>query len=380
MANFTCRISGLRYSVPGFSSLESPLVQTHPIFHTTLPKLQSYVHDYFQNHLSEEESYLLYLAFWNQTGLVEFYTPAKLCTKTAGIIARNLDNIVSISRNLQHITLDLPRIRIDHETSDLENSPDWIDAWESCFKDHKEHYKTATALERLTRKETTLERYIKDPSKDIVTYAHQLALWASDAGDFPQYDAGLDKSILGGAKMTLAAYWRHIIKACCKVESIWEVEQKDLEELIEHCEDHIPHGSIYAQELMSLLRSGQQKKKNYMDVGDVDVGLNGTVFRILKGDASVEDAAKIALIDSAPKEKPVESHYPNKLAYLKAKMNYNLAQDYAQSDAIRAKIAEAEQIVVETKPADSEESNSSVPQILTPKITPPPIEPLLGAL
>ncbi len=69
------------------------------------------------------------------------------------------------------------------------------------------------------------------------------------------------------------------------------------------------------------------------------------MFRILNGDESVEDAAKLALIDSAPKTKPIESNYPNKLAFLKAKMNWNLAEDYRKSDEVRAKIQEAQDVL-----------------------------------
>lgn len=343
----------MEIQVPGFSNLHSPLTQTHPIFQVPLHKLLPYVPQYFQGNLSSEESYLLYLSLWNKTEKITFRTPAKLSQKTPGIIARTIDDIVSIVQNIQHINLELPQIIIDSETADFESSADWLSLWDQCFQDHKDKYKTATALQKLAQKESTLERYIKDPTKDISSYAHQLALWASDAGEFPQHSAGLDKNVLGGQEMSLASYWRYLIKACCISEHKWEIPQDvfkaDLQELIEHCEEFIPHGSIYANELMSLLRSGQDKVNNYLDIGDVDVGLNGTVFRILNKDASVEDAAKLALIDSAPKSKPVEADYPNKLAFLKAKMNWNLAEDYRKSGEIQAMLDEAEKNIANAK-------------------------------
>jgi len=83
--------------------------------------------------------------------------------------------------------------------------------------------------------------------------------------------------------------------------------------------------------LFQLLRDGLQRKKNFLNLGDIDIGNpSATTFRILDADASIEDANKLALIDSAPTELPIESNYPTKLAYLRAKMKYDMAIKYKQ--------------------------------------------------
>jgi hypothetical protein len=176
-------------------------------------------------------------------------------------------------------------------------------------------------------------------TKDISQYARLLADWAHDAGKFEQL-AGYEIINEHGKTEVMASYWRRIIIACAKSEAIWAINQDDLQDLIEHCEAHIYHGSIYSHTLMSLLRTGAERKRNFLDLGDIDVGSNGVSFRILDADASVEDANKLAIIDSAPVNRPIEANYPNKLAYIKAKLNYQMAQDYKETIAMNAKVAE----------------------------------------
>ena len=91
---------------------------------------------------------------------------------------------------------------------------------------------------------------------------------------------------------------------------------------------------------MSLLRAGRDRKKDFLDLGSIDIGASGFTFRILDANASIEDANKLAAIDSAPINEPKEKDYPNKLAYIRAKMNWKLAQDYKQSQAINDKLKE----------------------------------------
>ena len=285
---------------------------------------------------------------------MQFRTPAIYnSTILPAIIAQNMAPLADIVERIiasgtTRVTniLHLPSYIISPETADLGSTPDWIEIWNNCYTDYLDNYKTSTALEKLTRLETTLERLIKDRTKDIASYSGQLAKWAADAANFPEYPAGLDSSILGGKEMTLSAYWQHIIKCCAKYEAIWEIPGEDIKELIEHCEETIFHGSIYAHELMTLLRAGYERKNNFLNLGDMDIGANGaSTYRILDASASIEDANKLALIDSAPVNKPVESNYPNKLAFLKAKLNYNMKMNQAENVAANEIIASSSNVL-----------------------------------
>lgn len=347
MSTILCGISGIEFKAQYMQLSLTSREASHPIFSVPGTRLLTLSERWLEQELSDTENYLLYLALFNSTGLMDFRVPASVCADTPSIIAHHMEPLINMvdiilshgeerSQQLFH----LPTFVITPDTKCLEDSGEWIKIWRQCYADYVNKYRTSTALEKLTRKETILERLIKDKTKDISQWAHQLANWASQAGNFPEFNAGLDTSILGGKDMSLSQYWQYIIKCCAKTEAIWEIPDADLNELIEHCEENIEHGSIYAHTLMSLLRAGAERKKNFLDLGDIDIGTNGTTFRILDANTSIEDANKLALIDSAPLHAPVESQYPNKLAYIKAKMNYKMKQDYLHNQAVAAKVAE----------------------------------------
>lgn len=346
MAKILCAISGIEYTCQHMQVYLTSRESHHPVFDIPTNKLLQLTPRWLEGELSHTENYLLYLALFNSTGLMDFRVPATISAETPSIIAQNMDALANIVERINTSgstkvseVLHLPAFVITPDTKDLSSSPDWIKIWENCYKDYQEHYKSATALEKLERKETILERWIKDKTKEVSQYASRIADWAYDAGKF---DIHADYIVLNeyNQKERMADYWKRIIVACAKTESIWEIPDVDLTDLIDHCEEHIYHGSIYAHTLMSLLRAGAARKKNFLDLGDIDIGNNGTTFRILDASASIEDANKLALIDSAPKEKPIESHYPNKLAYIRAKLNWQMKTAYEESQAVAAKIEE----------------------------------------
>lgn len=346
MARILCALSGIEYKCEHMAVYLSSRESHHPIFDIPTSRLLQLTPRWLQGEQSHTENYLLYLALFNSTGMLDFRVPAIICADTPSIIAQNMDRLAAIVERIHSSgedkirnILHLPSFVISTDTRDLTSSPDWITLWNNCYADYADRYRSSTALERLTHKETILERYIKDMTKDISQYARLLADWAYDAGKFEQL-AGYEIINEHGKTEVMASYWKRIIIACAKSEAIWAINQDDLQDLIEHCEVHIYHGSIYSHTLMSLLRTGAERKRNFLDLGDIDVGSNGVSFRILDADASVEDANKLALIDSAPVNKPVESNYPNKLAYIKAKLNYQMAQDYKETIAMNAKVAE----------------------------------------
>ena len=346
-----CAISGIEYRCQFMPMYLTSRESHHPIFDIPTSRLLQLTPKWLAGELNHTENYLLYLALFNSTGLMDFRVPATVSADTASIIAQNMDRLADIverihSSGSEKVTniLRLPSFVITPDTKDLTNSPDWITIWNNCYQDYAENYKSSTLLDRIERKETVLERWIKDNSKEVSQYANRLADWAADAGKFDQ-EANYEVLNEHNKPELMSSYWKRIIVACAKTEAIWEIPDVDLQDLTEHCEEFIYHGSIYAHTLMSLLRAGIARKKNFLDLGDIDIGANGISFRILDADASVEDANKLSLIDSAPVNKPIESQYPNKLAFLKAKLNWQMAQDYKESQAINAKLQEIGGIV-----------------------------------
>lgn len=335
MAKILCSISGVEFNTDHFNISLTSREYSHPIFHINSERLISLTTKWLDQELSPTENYLLYLSLFRSTGLMDFRVPAMLSPELLPIIAQNMHSLVAMVEKIldasdarKQEVLHLPTFVVSPDTKYLLDSAEWIKIWENNYKEYLDSYKSATLMDKINRKESLLERHIKDRTKDISTYAHQLASWAALAGKFPEFNAGLSSDILNGAQMSLSSYWQHIIKSCARTESIWDIPNEDIQELIEHCEENIDHGSIYAHTLMSLLKAGIARKKDFLDLGSFDLGANGSTFRILDASASIEDANKLAAIDSAPIHEPREKDYPNKLAYIKAKMNWQMASEY----------------------------------------------------
>jgi len=319
-----CAISGIQFQCDHFPAELASRETTHPIFHLKQKKLLSYITKHHAGELTSTDSYLLFLSLLNSTELVDWSVPVVRTDRTNSLVALNMDKLVSLVSQINLIktpALALPSFIVSSETKSLDNVHYWLESWADALEEFKSNYKSTTLLASIRQREALLEKSIKNTTKDISTYANILAEWASLAGSFPTFMI-VDPN---GVKLPLADYWKSIIKRCCRSESIFEVPTKDIQELIEHCEDNIPHGSIYANSLMKLLRTGLVKKTTFLSDDDVTTG---DTFVILDASQGVEAANKLLLINSAPKEKPVESDYPNRFAYIKAKLKYDMATTY----------------------------------------------------
>ena len=100
------------------------------------------------------------------------------------------------------------------------------------------------------------------------------------------------------------------------------IPSKDVQELLEHCEEYIDAGSIYAHHLFKILKEGMKKQQGFLGLGDF-------TFSIISEDTSAEQANRIAIIQNAPTEAPRRIDYPSQFAYLKAKLAFEMAQNSA---------------------------------------------------
>ena len=329
-----CAYSNLDIQVSHFPASLHHRECYHPIFCIPQKKLIQYTRKWADGELTHEDSYLLFLALLNSTEQVEFRVPVIQTPLTASIVANNMESLVrviSYTNAIMHPSFVLPQVAITKETCDLKNVAIWISDWHQCFVDFQDGYAIAKVQEKLRRRESTLQSFIKNVNRPIAHYAKILADWAGEAGEFPTFNITID-----GKVWRICDYWKSIIQKCCKAESIFTVPSTDLGELIEHCECNIEPGSIYHHTLMELLRAGASRQQNYLGLGDLDFSV--TTYRIIEQDTSIEDANKLAMIDSAPKTKPEPNEYPSKLAYLRAKLKYDMAQEYAKSHTVAAAI------------------------------------------
>jgi hypothetical protein len=108
--------------------------------------------------------------------------------------------------------------------------------------------------------------------------------------------------------------------------NIYSAKTVDLEELVEHMTEHLEHGSIYATATLKHCRMLLEKNKTGLNFGlGIDVDHPFTII-----EDSLEAHNKRLTAASAPAEEPLLHNYPTKLAFLRAKAAWNVAQSLKQ--------------------------------------------------
>lgn len=331
MARVLCSLSGIDFKVQHCMIYNTQQQSHHPIFDLSTPHLLDLHTSYLEGKMDNTENYLYYVALFRATGLLNIRVPCKMQVNTQSIVANTMHRLVRMVTRIHSIglntieskKLELPIMVITPDTCDLENTKHWLTVWETNYVDYCSGYKNTSLIADINRKELLLEKKIKDHA-DPATYGALLADWASLAGAFPHTS---DTMVLDEEDNILFAddYWKRIIRIAARGDSIFHIPMDDINDVIDQCEENIDHGSIQAHNLMAVLRAAKERKHSYLNLGDIDI--RGT-FKILDADSSVEDANMQALILSAPRFKPVETQYPNKLAFRIASIKYNQAVSY----------------------------------------------------
>lgn len=328
MATLTCAYSGITFKCEHFPMSLHNSETNHPVFLLPQHKLLAYTSKWSAGELTKIDSYLLFLALLDSSSLIEWRTNAHYKSgQTDAIVAANMENLVRIIGKINlihHPRFALPSFAVTPDTSTLSNVQYWIKAWHEAFLDFMKGYKEQTEQERIIRREYALERMIKSTQlKNATKYATALANWAELAGNFPTFPIlhPLNKN-----PVTLSDYWKEIITACVREEKIFQYPSNDVDELILHCEESIPHGSISAASLMDLLRTGRKSQSSYLCLSDLDVAAYkaGT----LNKEDVVETTNKIAMIKSAPVNAPIRTDYSSEIEFVRAKMRYKMKLKY----------------------------------------------------
>ena len=319
-----CAYSSIEFSCDHFPGYLSSRESHHPIFSVPQKKLLSYLGKWSRGHLTSTDSYLLFLSLLKSTDLVEFRVPAIRTETTDSIVALNMEQLAKTVSKINSVinpAVAFPRYVISPDTRTLDNIHYWIENWESAYQDFKDGYRSAHESQKLIARESALERLIKNPHRPISTYSAQLADWSAVAGSFPVFTL---RSPFTGLQVSCSDYWKVLISKCAHEESIFSIRRKDLEELLEHCEEHIPIGSIYSNSLFKVLRHALERQKNYLGLGDLDI--SRSTYEIMTDRSDTEAANISAMVQAAPEHEPKESEYPSKLAFLRAKMRWSLSK------------------------------------------------------
>lgn len=335
--NLICSKSSIAFTCEHFpGTLDSP-DSVHPVFHIPQKRLLSYLGKWVDGGLTPTDSYLLYLSLLNSTDHVVWRTGAIRTTSTASIVSNHLEGLAHVVSRMNAITnphVVFPHYVISRDTCDLSTTPYWIENWNDSYKAYIDGARNSSAheLSKLNRRDSALTRLITNKHKHPSTYARQLGEWAATAASFPTFNT---VSRFNGQSCSCSDYWIEIITRCATETGVFEVNENDLLELTNHCETNIPVselGSSFSMALLRILRRAQDKVKNFLGLHDLDVPRHG-VFGIINPTDSTESANIRALIMGAPESAPKRENYPTKLAFMKAKMNWDLMRRHGRESA-----------------------------------------------
>lgn len=322
-----CSKSGIEFNTEFFPGTFHSRELAHPIFSLEQKRLLSYTKKWACNELTPTDSYLLFLALLNSSEQIQFRIACRKTPMTDSIVANNMEYLVRTVIKLNAIRTPgtlFPFFAITAETCTLGNVHHWIEVWETCWKDFESGSRRDIVHRDLAKRESALQRMIKNPHKPIREYASQLADWAAVAGSFPDFLVA-NPFIKESKKIPLSVFWKEIIIRSTRNEYLYTIPDNDLQELLDHCEDNIPVGSIYSHALFEALRHAKEKKHNFLGLGDMDIRSD---YELLENTKDVESANMKALINSAPLEMPRREQYPTQFAYMKAKLRWDMMKKF----------------------------------------------------
>lgn len=319
-----CAYSGIEFDCSHFPGTFYSRESYHPVFNLPQKKLLSYTGKWAAGELTRIDSYLLFLAILKSSDLVEFRVPVFRNEHTDAIIAHNMEPMVKVICKLNAVTnpaVTFPHFVITTETRFLSNVNHWIENWTESYQEFLDGARRNYDQRKLLHRENALQRMIKNPHKSVKEYANQIAEWAAIAGEFPVFL--VSTPFHPKVQIPLVEYWKQIIIRCTKEEYLYSIPRNDLQELIDHCEDKIPVGTIFSNTLFKVLRNALEKQHNFLGLGDLDIK---STFTILSERDDIESANLMAAAQSAPLEEPRQEQYPSKLAFMKAKFRWEMAK------------------------------------------------------
>lgn len=311
-----CKFSAIEFDVTNFAN--SKIEAVHPAFYAKQSFLLSRTGDWAAHKLNESERRILFLALLHSTDLVEFRCPATPSDSAVQLNMESLIRFIGWQSAISSPRLVLPRFAISNETRTLPNIRHWLEAWWSAKEEFETGYITTSQLAKLRNREAALEKLIKNATKTVDDYSGLLAAWAMEATGVPQ---------------GLREYWTELFRL--KNIDIYNAHTVDLEELVEHMEENLEHGSIYAHATLKHVKTLLAKNKVGLNFGlgipseeleKLDLmEMDANPFKIVED--SLETYNTQRAIDAAPSEEPSMRDFAgNRVKYLQARARWNLAQ------------------------------------------------------
>ena len=209
MAKIICGISDIPIIIPHVPMTLSRREYNHPIFYLPQRKLLGLYSTYTKDHLTDIDSYLLFLALLKSTDSVEFVVPAQITSSTAHLIAANIGQLVNIiwqTNAIRHPSFKQPRFFIRADTANLDNIKIWIASWQKNIDDFKSGIDRDSEIRKLKKVEDKLARLIHSPEAGNIRLASAVAEWADKAACFP---------------ISKKDAWKLIIRKCYNLEAMF---------------------------------------------------------------------------------------------------------------------------------------------------------------
>jgi hypothetical protein len=330
MASITCAISGIRFQTSYMDGVSLPhtIGYFHPIFAVPQRTLYKLYGLHVNGELTPNDSYLLFLAFLHSSGKIDWTHPATIDASnisTKKLVQNNIAQLVTIlekSALIKHPSFKQPSFKVVFGNSSLEQIPNWIKAWEKNI----EFFNTTRAAIRLRSSLMEVENKLSEliergekPEK----YAYVIAAWASEAAGFPPTSDDL---------------WKSTIRSCFNITKMFNTPLPLLKEIKDYCECNIQAGSMHFHALSEVLKAGISRHHDYLGGSALATGYQllpayGTGSSLEEQRKEQSNKAEIMLLAAnAPNEAPIESNYPDSVAFLRAKLAFRIAKNIAKKE------------------------------------------------
>lgn len=333
MSQVTCAISGIQFSTSNMSSLHLAATDgfPHPIFAADKKALHRLYAAHCRNKLEQTDSFLLFLAILHSTGKINWNHPVSIsptCPAAIKLVENNISQLIGViekTSTILHPSFDQPSFTVRKENSNLEQLPNYIEAWNRNIKDFYSNLACDRDYEALKKTTDKLSYLILSGTKPEHC-ANIVADWAAKAGNFPT-----DKIVL----------WKDTIKSCFSITKMFNTPLPLLKEIKDYCECNIEVGSIHFHTLSQVLKEGIARHVDYL--GGSSLALGYTILPTLTdvakdnlgkpkiadtytSEGELKNQAALALLAAkAPDKLPRREDYTTTLEFLKAKTAYRVA-------------------------------------------------------
>lgn len=351
--NLSCPYSGLSYSIPEYKFKRKVSV-SHPFLSLDLNDVMGMMLPRFaEDDLTGEELHLLGTYFLTKLPIESWGFPlldkAPL-TYWTPFWLKNLEKLATTVKRLSgKKPKNLPTFRLicdslDDSINPLSQLSEWLNTANSCIS---EYYSPITeeALKRnktfranLSEEQFTSEEQCKAVIEKILRgslstprekekFPELIANWAAQVGDFPNTIF----RTTSGERKTLRNFWKEIIRNAFDLgtsgrgySSILtsDVSIADLDELQEHCMEHIPSGTLHSRALWEELGKLKEVILEFKTPArnsdlSIEVLSSGDLASILE---DVSHVAPVLTKENDDPDMPRKEDYPSLSSFVKAKM------------------------------------------------------------